>query len=36
LLSDGGAALVEYGLTDWKGLVNILECEGPTALITGS
>jgi hypothetical protein len=33
VLSDGAAALVEYGLTDWKGLLDILEHEGPETLI---
>jgi len=33
VLSDGAASLVEYGLTDWKGVLDILDHEGPTALI---
>jgi hypothetical protein len=33
VLSDGAAALVDYGLTDWNGLLDILEHDGPAALI---
>jgi len=33
VLSDGAAALVDYGLTDWKGLLDLLEHEGPESLI---
>jgi hypothetical protein len=33
VLSDGATSLVEYGLTDWKGLLDLLEHEGPQALI---
>jgi hypothetical protein len=33
VLSDGAAALVDYGLTDWKGLLNALEEDGPENLI---
>jgi hypothetical protein len=33
VLSDGAAALVEYGLTDWKGLLNLLEQDGPQSVI---
>jgi hypothetical protein len=33
VLSDGAAALVEYGLADWTGLLDILEQEGPGGLI---
>jgi hypothetical protein len=33
VLSDGAAALVEYGVTDWKGLLDILEHDGPASLI---
>jgi hypothetical protein len=32
VLSDGAAALVEYNLTDWKGLMDILDHERPPAL----
>jgi hypothetical protein len=32
VLSDGAAALVEYGLTDWKGLLDVLELDGPVTL----
>jgi hypothetical protein len=32
-LSDGAAALVEYGLTDWKGLLDVLEHDGPASLV---
>jgi len=33
VLSDGAAALVEYGRTDWNGLLDILEHDGPAGLI---
>jgi hypothetical protein len=33
VLSDGAAALVEYGLVDWSKLLDILEREGPASLI---
>jgi hypothetical protein len=33
VLSDGAAALVEYGLTDWNGLLDALELDGPSSMI---
>jgi hypothetical protein len=33
VLSDGAAALIEYGLSDWKGLLDMLEHDGPARLI---
>lgn len=35
VLSDGASCLAEdYGLTDWAGLLDILEAEGPSELIS--
>jgi hypothetical protein len=33
VLSDGAAALVEYGQTDWKGLLGMLEHGGPASVV---
>jgi hypothetical protein len=33
VLSDGAAALIEYDLADWKGLLDILELHGPATLV---